>query len=365
MADLAQARDLNFPTLEPSQLTQLRSALGPKVALANPLDYHTYIWGDANAMGQTFTALFDADLALGLIVLDFPRPDRCSIDEWDPALRAIVATAKASKTPVAVLASLPDTLPEDIAKSLMAQGVIPLHGMAAALEAIALAETTPPAAAPVLLPRTPVNTATLSEYDAKCALQASGMNIPNAETATTPELAAKSAANLSAPYVLKGLGLAHKSEAGAVHISLMSTQAVEDAARNINCDTYLIEEMVQNATLELLIAVTLDPAHGYVLTLGAGGTMTELLQDTTSLILPVTQEQTTQALNTLCCAPRLDGYRGGAPADRAAIWQAIDALQRYVIAHHGAVLEVEINPLICTPNSAVAVDALIVKGDPA
>ena len=36
----------------------------------------------------------------------------------------------------------------------------------------------------------------------------------------------------------------------------------------------------------LLVGVTLDPAHGYVLTLAAGGVLTELLQDRVNLSFP-------------------------------------------------------------------------------
>jgi succinyl-CoA synthetase beta subunit len=135
------------------------------------------------------------------------------------------------------------------------------------------------------------------------------------------------------------------------------------ALKNIKSDAYLIEEMVQNPVIELLLAVTLDPVHGYVLTLGAGGTQTELLQDTASLILPVDEAMVDSALSKLRCAPLFDGYRGAQPIDRKSLWQAIVAVQNYVIAHHGQVQEIEINPLICTHTRAIAVDALIVQGD--
>jgi succinyl-CoA synthetase beta subunit len=163
--------------------------------------------------------------------------------------------------------------------------------------------------------------------------------------------------------VLKGMGLAHKSDAGAVRIGLRCEDDVLNAATGMNCASYLIEEMIENPIIELLVAVTLDPAHGYLLTLGAGGTQTELLQDTTSLLLPVTETDVTCALRKLRCAPVLDGYRGASAIDRTALWQAINAVQHYVIAHHGQVQEVEINPLICTSTSAIAVDALIVQGE--
>jgi len=104
-----------------------------------------------------------------------------------------------------------------------------------------------------------------------------------------------------------------------------------------------------------------DPAHGFVLTLGAGGTLTEILKDTQSLLLPVARTDILDALSRLKCAPLLAGYRGRPAADMDAIAGAILTVQAYVLAHADTVSEVEINPLICTPTRAVAADALIRK----
>ena len=112
---------------------------------------------------------------------------------------------------------------------------------------------------------------------------------------------------------------------------------------------------------ELLVGVTRDPAHGFVLTLGAGGILTEILQDTVSLLLPVTDTEIKTALGTLACAPLLAGYRGKPAAHLPAIVDAVLAVQAYVLAHADSVSEAEINPLICTPNRAIAADALIRK----
>lgn len=363
MADLGTNEGVVYPSLSASQSSALRDALGPKVALANPLDYHTYIWPDTDAMSRTFRALFDADLAMGIVVLDIPRADRCTLTDWDLAIKAILDTSRHSKIPIGVLASLSDTMPEKIAKRLINQGVIPLNGMDHALRAIALGKVEPPSTLPVFPPKVPVRTFTLSESDAKDALARFGLRTPAGRLAQNASDLIHQATHLKAPWVLKGMGLAHKSEAGAVRVGIIDDATLTTAAKEMNCATYFIEEMAQNSIIELLIAVTLDPAHGYVLTLGAGGTQTELLQDTASLLLPVNEADVTRALATLRCAPVLIGYRGAPAIDRAALWRAIDAVQKYVIAHHGQVQEVEINPLICTADAAIAVDALIVQGE--
>jgi hypothetical protein len=115
---------------------------------------------------------------------------------------------------------------------------------------------------------------------------------------------------------------------------------------------------------EILVGVLNDPAHGFVLTLGAGGVLTEIVADTTTLLLPVTPEEIRAALARLRIAPLLAGYRGRAGADIEAVVAAVLAVQDFVTAHRDRVQEVEINPLLCGADFAIAADALIRMGDP-
>ena len=128
-------------------------------------------------------------------------------------------------------------------------------------------------------------------------------------------------------------------------------------------DHFLVEEMVTGTVAELLIGVVKDPAHGFVMTLAAGGTLTELMQDSASLLLPATDAMIEQALASLRIARLLDGYRGAPPADRAAILKAIRAVEAYVLANAEGLEEIEVNPLLCTPTDAVAADALMRRKD--
>ena len=157
------------------------------------------------------------------------------------------------------------------------------------------------------------------------------------------------------------MGLAHKSEHGAVRLGISAEDAPKVAAE-IGTDQVLIEEMAAGAVAELLVGVTRDPAHGYVLTIGAGGVLTEVLRDTVSLLLPSPRAEIDAALERLNCAPILRGYRGKPPVARAALLDAIEAVSVYVLENAETLGEVEINPLICTADRVVAVDALIRKG---
>ena len=362
VADSSLGRALDFPPLAKAQRTALADALGPKVALANPLDYHTYIWGDAEALGACFTAMMQADLALGMVVLDFPRRDRCDASDWVDVIGAVAGARDASGVPMAIVASLPDTMPEDLAAEMVRQGLVPLSGLDDALAAIEAAAWLGQARDPALpiLQAPPLGPGRmLDEAAAKSDLADFGLRVPASREVATAKDAADAASEIGFPVVLKGTGMAHKSEAGMVALGLTSEGAVLDAAHGMATSGYLIEEIVGDAVAELLIGVVADPAHGFVLTLGAGGVLTEVMRDSTSLLLPVSEADIMAALDRLRIAPLIHGYRGRPAAHIPSIAVAVLAVQNYVIAHQGEVLEVEVNPLIATPDDAFAADALI------
>ncbi|MBO6724633.1 MAG: acetate--CoA ligase family protein [Rhizobiaceae bacterium] len=365
VADTANNHALSFPPLERKQRDALRQALGPSVALANPLDYHTYIWGDADAMAATFAAMMQGDIALGCVVLDFPRTDRCDASSWEPVISAVAQARATTGRPMAILATLKDTIPEQTALRIAEMGIVPFAGLTEAIEAMEIAAEIGRArqpAAPLLRVTACEGPAkTLSEAEAKAALAAEGLRVPASGRAASAEAAAETAAKLGFPVALKGEGIAHKSEAGAVALNLTTAETVAAAARAMCCGSFLIEEMVADAAVELLVGVVADPAHGYVLTLAAGGVLTELLDDSVSQLVPSSRHEVGEALGSLKIAPVFAGYRGRPGVDMEAVLDAIMAVQAYVAKARPQ--EVEINPLICGLNGAVAADALIRIGD--
>lgn len=367
MADAALGAGVALPPLNRDQLGALRVALGPQVALANPLDYHTYIWGDQAALSRCFRAMADPSLALSCVVLDFPRADRCTTTEWDQVLDAFDASRMGSRAPdlpQALISSLPENMPEAVAERCCKLGIVPLCGIPDALHAISAAAGPWPAeiAAPVWPPGPePADVVLLTEADAKAALVACGLRIPTAIRATTADAAAQAATRIGFPVVLKAEGMAHKTEVGAVVLGLADAMAVQAAAQRMNVASYLVEEMVDGTVAELLIGVTRDAPHGWLLTIGAGGTMAELLRDTVSLLLPVTPAQIRASLTELRLWPVLQGWRGASGADIEAIVAAVMAVQTFV-ANTSGLVEVEVNPLLCRQHDAVAVDALVRKG---
>jgi acyl-CoA synthetase (NDP forming) len=361
IADMAVGMNLDFPPLSDPQRAQLSEALGPMVALNNPLDYHTYIWRDAPAMTKAWAGMTGEGIAMTFSIVDYPTTDA---RDWECATQAALDVRATTGAHFAVAASLPELMPLDVAARLMGGGVVPFMGLAEALAATqAATQIAAPDPVPVVLPNASTATVTLDEGTAKSALAAHGVPVPAYRVARGADEIAQAVSTLSAPFAVKGIGLAHKSEHGAVRLDIGQDDVALIAA-DIGTDAVLIEEMATGGVAELLVGVICDPAHGFVLTLGAGGVLTEVLRDTVSLLVPADSTAITNALNRLRCAPLLHGYRGKPAADISAIVNAVLAVQSYVVANADTLSEVEINPLICTPVSAVAVDALIRKAAP-
>ncbi|WP_417710493.1 acetate--CoA ligase family protein [Roseibium aggregatum] len=363
IADTAVGRQITFPPLGPAQRAALSEALGPKVALANPLDYHTYIWGDGPAMTRCYSAMMQADVALGIVILDIPRLDRCDPEDWLKVIEPVEAAMKASGKPMAILSSLPETMPEALAADLIKRGLVPLCGLDDALTAIEAAAflAHPLSSEPIRIPRPVADPRLLSEQEAKALLQKHGLRAPARAFAESPEAAARAAEEIGFPVALKGTGIAHKTEAGAVALNLLSACEVHSAASGMPASSFLVEKMITDSLAELLIGIVRDPAHGYVLTLAAGGSLTELLEDSTSLIVPASDVEIRSALENLKIGRVLTGYRGKPPCDLEAIVEAVQAVQAFVLS--ASVEEVEINPLLCGVDFAIAVDALVRMGE--
>ena len=361
-ADTAQGTGLIFPPLNPRQAKDLSAALGPMVAMANPLDYHTYIWRDQAAMTQAWAAMADDEIAMTLLVSDYPRADLCDASDWECVTQAAIEATRRTGRPFAVVASLAELLPEQTAKTLMDHGVGAIHGLDHGLEALdVMSRPMAPPAEPVLLPGIDRDAELLDEQSAKLALAAHGLTIPPSVTVTDRSTAGQAAADIGFPVALKTLGLAHKTGANGLALGLTTRAEVEIAAPRLADGPLLVERMVAGTLAEVLVGVTRDPAHGFVLTLGAGGTMTDVLRDRASLLIPATRAEVTARLKDLNIAPLLEGFRGNPPVDLDALLAAIDAVQAYVLANAERVEEVEINPLICTQDNAIAADALIRK----
>ena len=381
MADMAEGRAVCFPALAEARRARIKETLGPLVAVANPLDYNTFIWNDEPAMTAAFSAMVSGGFDLNLLVLDFPRTDRCSDAAWWATVNAFETALKANKAKGAIVASMPENLPEEHAVGMFKRGIVPIHGIVEAFDAAEAAafigrawKKTFPAPLSASLRSAPLppvegeENRRPDEAEAKAMLAAAGLPVPRGLRAVSVEEAVSAAEKLGFPVALKALGVAHKSEAGAVRLNLKTAGDVRSAAEALlplGSELY-VERMVEGGVAELIVGFTRDPVFGPAMTLGSGGVLVELLQDSATLLLPASREEIESALRGLKLFPLLDGYRGRPKADLPAAIEAVAGIAAFVADHAATVAELDINPLIVRRQGggAYIADALLVfEGD--
>ena len=382
------------------------------MAVTNPLDYHTFIWGDEARLTGCFGAALSADAAAlfdaALLVLDFPASglDR---SRWWPTLRAFGAACAASSTPGVVAASLAENLPAEARAQAAELGLAACGDIDTALSALEaaaawgqarLSEPSEELLRPLLPPSSSSGTASsslrrgsagsgpeagtgsnremerlhgggvtvrggpgatvLSEQEAKQRLAAAGVAVP-AGMVVAAVRAEAAAAEIGYPVVVKVTGLTHKTETGGVVVGLHDPAEVAAAIRRLSDGgggAVMVESCVTGAVAELLVAVRSAPPVGMLLTVGAGGTLAELFDDTASLLLPAGDGEVLEALRSLRVWPLLAGYRNRPAAAVDAVVEAVAALG-LLVRDDPSIIEVEINPLMVTPSTAVAADALM------
>jgi succinyl-CoA synthetase beta subunit len=201
--------------------------------------------------------------------------------------------------------------------------------------------------------------ALLSEY---------GIPVARTEPAATRDTALAAADTIGYPVVLKTAepGIAHKSDVGGVRLGLADpaglAAAYDDLAARLGPNV-LVSQTVPPGT-ELALGLVRDPALGPLLIISAGGVLIEIFNERVVLLAPVTRPAALAAIQGLRLAPVLTGARGQPPADLDAIADAIESLSRLACDLGDTIDALDLNPLICGPHGALAVDALLIPAPP-
>lgn len=437
VSDVGTEAGLQFPALNDAQLQSLRKVLGNELTLANPLDYHTAIWDDSAAMKSMISAMLQwrkppasvsgdepsanddslpvADIAL--LVLDYPRADRCVGTSWQHAVDSFVEATCGWPGTAVVLATLPENMPESVVESLQQHGVVALCGLGDGLRALSnavwleMAGATEPSL-PVWLPTNndvsfkaaalsvvagkgvvrdgnsarrasqeawgllqsagsndAIELRQLDESTAKRWLNRFGVRVPVsirlsfADVRSSLRLSRaldKASPVFNYPVVAKGLGVVHKSEANAIALDIDNRRDLERAIRTIDCaGGCLIEEQIDDAVAELLVSVIWDPVHGLLMTIGAGGIATEVLNDSVQCLIPASRDELDRRVQRLRCAPLLNGFRKRPAVNRERLLDALESVQQAALQLGERLVELEINPLLCTAEECTAVDAYV------
>ncbi|MEO1328753.1 MAG: acetate--CoA ligase family protein [Pseudomonadota bacterium] len=218
----------------------------------------------------------------------------------------------------------------------------------------------------------------LTEADGKALLAAYGVRVPQSRVAESAEAARALCEQMTAPFVVKVMSpdILHKSDAGGVALRLADGAAVAEAIETMaekpaiaaaTVEGWLVEEMAP-AGREFVVGALRDPQFGPMLMVGLGGIFVEVMKDVAFRICPITEADAASMLADLRGAALLDGARGEAPLDRAALIEVmlkIGGPDGLLMRCADAIAEADLNPVIVSETGAVAVDARFLLADAA
>ncbi|AKN18344.1 succinate--CoA ligase (ADP-forming) [Mycobacterium haemophilum DSM 44634] len=366
--DVVEAAGLSVPQFAAELSTVVRSLLPPSAGVTNPVD----LAGAGEQDITSFVSVLDA-------VLDSPDIDSVLITgyfggygdygeglfraELDVAAR-MANVAHAHGKPVVVHTMRGASK----AARVLSDAGVPVFAAVedAAMTLAVLDRATAPRPLQAL-PARPEQPVTGSSYwDARELVRAAGVAFPRARLVRDADEAHAAAGELGYPVALKAMRLLHKSDSGGVALGLATDEELAAALSRMQ-DTldppgYCVESMadVRNG-VELIIGVQRDPRFGPVAMVGVGGIYTEVLADVAFALAPVDFDTARGLLENLRAAALLRGVRGRPPVDLAAAGAAIAAITATAVAHP-EIAELEINPLLVTPDGALGLDARMVLG---
>lgn len=198
-------------------------------------------------------------------------------------------------------------------------------------------------------------------------LAAYGIRCVDGRLAKSADDAAAVADRLGYPVAMKIVSpdISHKTEVGGVALDLRDARAVRVAAATMLARVAaerpqaairgLLVEAMAPAGKELLLGGVRDSQWGPVLMVGLGGIYVEVIGDTTVRLAPVSPGEASSLLDELRIAPLLRGARGERPVDRLVLASIISRFSQLLV-DLPELEEIEINPLMASPDGAVAVD---------
>lgn len=371
MADLIDGLEINFPSLSSSHKAKVKQTLNDYVEVDNPLDYHTFIWGDRKRTSECFSAMMSGQFAATMLLLDWPKSKESEQKDWDATLFALSDALSGTSEKAIVLASMADCMPKRIIEECLSLGIAPMVGLDVCLKALnhsykigrAFSSNSSPDLEVLRNSSEHKSKQQLTEYQGKQLLKKYGVTIPMGCLVENVTEAIKAAEEISFPVTLKvsGAKLAHKTELNGVRLNIQNVKTLKEACDDLFkiSPELLIEKMIESPICELIIGMDYDPTFGKHIIVGGGGVFVELLQDSSVLILPVSREDIRQALSNLKVFKLLEGYRGGMKGDIEAV---IDSVMSVIeLIRTNAVEELDINPLLVLKGSdgVVAADTLI------
>jgi len=212
----------------------------------------------------------------------------------------------------------------------------------------------------------------LTEVESKALLAAYGLAIVQTEIAISEVQAVAKAAEIGYPVVVKLLSetIAHKTDVGGVHLNLRDADSVRGAYRAIDVAVrervgaghfqgVTVQPMVKLDGYELIVGSSVDPQFGPVLLFGAGGQLVEVFRDRALALPPLNTTLARRMMEQTNVFVALEGVRGRRPVNLAALEEFLVRFSQLVVEQPW-IKEIDINPLLASPDQLVALDARVV-----
>lgn len=372
-ADIAGAVDLPMAAFAAETKAALRKLLPDFASMDNPVDTTADILRNPEASAACLRAIC-ADPAVGTVLFPIPMDYGSITDGMAQAIATVAAETDTLIVPVWMSRRLGGGF-----QLLETAGLLPFLSLSDAIAALSKAiPWKRPAQQPISASHQADDAAggarMLSEAAAKSLLREAGLPIPEGMVVASAEQAAQAAERLGFPVVMKVVSaqIAHKTEAGGVKLGIASAGAAREAYAAIHesvarhcsgavIDGILVEHMLPPDGREVLIGVHSDAAFGLVLTFGLGGIFVETIRDVAHRMVPLSRDDARALLREIRYAEVLDGVRGQAPADLAALEDLILRVSDFAWSHRDALQEMELNPVWvgAEGQGAMPLDALI------
>jgi acetate---CoA ligase (ADP-forming) len=363
-ADACEAAGLELPELAQETRHALAEALPGDSSVANPVDML------GSATGATYERAIPpllADPWLDALIVLFVPPVVAGAPEVAGAIRRAVEAARSDKPVLAAVMSAEGTplelLESDVASFGYPESAARALGLAAdRAEWLRRPVGTVPqldgidrAAAEAVVEA--AGEGWLDAAQTRALLDAYGIPLVAERTAASADEAVAAATEIGYPVVVKTAAPgAHKTETGGIALDLQDEQQVREAVERIGAPV-IVQQYLTGGT-ELLAGVVQDPVFGPLVAFGPGGVFAELMGDATFRIAPLTDVDAEELVTGGKAGRLVAGFRGAAPADRAALENLVHRLGR-LAEDFGEVAELDLNPVIAGPDGCVAVDARV------
>jgi acetyltransferase len=217
--------------------------------------------------------------------------------------------------------------------------------------------------------------AILTEYESKQLLACYGIPTVDTHIAATEEEAIAAADAIGYPVVLKlhSETITHKTDVGGVQLNLADPEAVKQAFNDIKNSVaekasaadflgVTVQPMARLEGYELILGSSIDPQFGPVLLFGLGGQLVEVFKDRALGLPPLTTTRARRMMERTNIYTALQGVRGRDPVDLAGLERLLVRFAQLVVEQRW-IKELDINPLLASPEKLLALDARVVIFD--